>query len=240
MMQSTRLLVVKPAANTGGGVGVSTNVGTIRQLRTAIAWAAAFGPRIIIEEQIEGDCYRILFMDGEPIDSIVRYAPTILGDGKSTIRELVRRENRLRLKMGTTRAQVLIGTDPDLRNTLVNQGLTLYSRPGKAEVVPLKHAINENALYENASAHDLLCPAIFKSARQAVEVIGARLAAVDVICRDPSVPLESSGGVVIEVNTTPGLYHHHISPSSAPIAERILTKFFNGAVSTHDAEPPRL
>jgi cyanophycin synthetase len=219
-------VVIKPAANTGGGSGVSTNVRTVRQLRSAIAWARAFGPRIIVEEQIEGDCYRILLMDGVVVDSIVRYPPTIVGDGKSTVRQLIRRENLSRLELGTGRAQVLIRSDPDLHNTLGCQGFTLDVRPRKGEAVQLKRAINENALLENASANDRLCSAIVQTARTAAEVVGARLAGVDVICRDPSVPLENSGGAVIEVNTTPGLYYHYISPESTPVASSILTQFF--------------
>jgi cyanophycin synthetase len=39
--------------------------------------------------------------------------------------------------------------------------------------------------------------------------VGLRLAGVDVITPDASRPLEEAGGVVAEVNGTPGIHHHY-------------------------------
>ncbi len=153
MLRSSAVpLVVKPAANTGAGAGVSTNVLTPQQLRAAVAWARAYGSRILVEEQMEGDCYRVLLMDGEVLDTVVRHPPTVIGDQLSTVRQLVRHENKLRREEGIARAQVLIRLDPDLRNTLSSQGLNLDSRPAKGEVVVLKRVINDNGTRENAPA----------------------------------------------------------------------------------------
>ena len=101
-------LVVKPAANTGAGAGVSTCVRTPHQLLTAIAWARAYGPRILIERQIPGNCYRVLVMDGEVLDTVIRRPPNVRGDGISTVRQLVRHENKLRRRTGAARGQVLV------------------------------------------------------------------------------------------------------------------------------------
>lgn len=221
-------LVVKPAANTGAGAGVSTCVRTPGQLLTAIAWARAYGPRILIERQIPGSCYRILVMDGEVLDTVIRLPPSIRGDGISTVRQLVRRENKLRRRCGATRGQVLVRIDPDLRNTIAKQGLTLGSRPPEGEVVILKHVVNDNATAENVSANGSLCAAILESACTAAQLVGTRLAGVDIICQDPCVSLESSGGAVIEVNANPGLYYHyHPNDTGFPIAEEVLTRYFD-------------
>ena len=232
MLRSSAVpLVVKPAANTGGGAGVSTNVSTPRRLRAAVAWARAYGSRILVQEQVEGDCYRVLVMDGEVLDTVVRHPPGVIGDGLSTVRQLVRRENELRREMGIARAQGLIRLDPDLRNMLSSQGLNLDSRPAKGKVVVLKRVINDNGTCENVPANGRLSPAILETARKAVELLGVRLAGVDVICRDPSIPLECSGGAVIEVNTNPGLYYHYrAADSSFPIAEQVLNRFFTAAM----------
>ncbi len=229
MLRSSAVpLVVKPAANTGGGAGVSTNVLTPQQLRAAVAWARAYGSRILVQEQMEGDCYRVLVMDGEVLDTVVRHPPSVIGDQLSTVRQLVRHENKLRREEGMARAQGLIRLDPDLRNTLSSQSLNLDSRPAKGEVVVLKRVINDNRTPENAPANGCLSPAILDSARKAVAVVGVRLAGVDIICRDPGVPLERSGGVIIEVNTTPGLYYHcRATDSRFPVAEQVLNRFFN-------------
>lgn len=223
-------LVVKPAADTGAGDGVSTNITRIRQLRRAVAWAAAYGRRVLIETQIEGECYRVLLLDGEVLDTVRRRRSCVIGDGRSTVRRLIAAENGLRLSMGLARAQVLIRRDPDLVGMLASQGLRLRSRPPKGKVVELKRVINDNRADENEAADGVLCPAILAAARRAAGAVGVRLAGVDVICRDPDVPLEQSGGVIIDVNATPGLYYHyHRRGGSCAAADHILRRLIAAA-----------
>lgn len=220
-------LVVKPAADTGSGHGVSTNVMTRWQLRHAFAWACAFGERVLIERQIEGQCFRILLLDGEVLDTVLRHRVGVVGDGRSTVRALIAVENRLRLESGIERAQVLVRRDPDLVGTLSRQGLRLSSRPPAGSKVELKRVVNDNRAEENEAADGVLCPAILDAARHAAQEIGVRLAGVDVICCDPSQPLERSGGAVIEVNATPGFYYHyHRRGTHCAVAERILASAF--------------
>lgn len=221
-------LVVKPGADTGGGAGVSSCIRTSGQLLNAIAWARAYGPRILIEEQIPGDCYRVLVMDGEVLDTVLRSPPRVIGDGASTVRQLVRRENKLRRRFGAARGQVLIRIDPDLRNTIITQRFRLESRPSKGQVVILKRVVNDNGTLENISANGILCPAILESTRRAARLVGTRLAGVDIICRDVTVPLECSGGAVIEVNANPGLYYHYRAAEAAfPVTQEVLRRYFN-------------
>jgi D-alanine-D-alanine ligase-like ATP-grasp enzyme len=60
---------------------------------------------------------------------------------------------------------------------------------------------------------------------------------VDVITRDIAVPLGESGGVIIEVNATPGLYHHHTTDGGAvSVARDILTRIAQ-APTTRAPEP---
>jgi cyanophycin synthetase len=226
-LQSSRgPVVVKPAAGTGGGSGVTTNVVTPRELRSAMAWSRTYGKDILIEDQIEGDCYRILMMDGKHIETILRHPPTVIGDGHSTIRQLLRKENQRRVDEGDARSQVLIAEDRDLINTLARQGLGMRSRPAKDALVRVKQMVNENALQENTRANGILCKEIIASARRAAEVVGIRLAGVDVICRDPSVPLSASGGVILEVNAPPNLYYHDLEARNASVAKAILDAYF--------------
>lgn len=223
-------LVVKPANGTGGGAGVSTNVTTAKQLRKAVAWARGYCSRLLIERQVPGECYRILVMDDEVLDTLVRKPPKIFCDGFSTVRQLIRSENKLRLAGGTARAQYLIQIDLDLRNTLASQNLMLSSRPAKGKAVVLKRVVNANASADNVSANRYLCAAILESALKAAKAVGARLAGVDVICDDPSVPLEESGGAVVEINTPPGFHCHYYAAdadSRVLAADEILGRFFN-------------
>ena len=220
-------VVVKPASQTGGGSGVTTNVTTASRLRSAMGLARTFCREILLEQQIAGDSYRVLFMDGRLVDSIIRFSPSVTGDGKSTIAGLLRSENAERVRAGIKRSQVLIGDDDDLRNTVAMQGLGMGSvlEPGRR--VTLKQAINQNALQENAPATQLLCPAIIEEARKASELAGLRLAGVDVMTCDASRPLNQTGGAIIEVNAPPNLYYHHLDGRKDSVATSILRAFFD-------------
>jgi glutathione synthase/RimK-type ligase-like ATP-grasp enzyme len=55
-----------------------------------------------------------------------------------------------------------------------------------------------------------------------VERIGSRFAGVDLLTNDPSVPLTESGGVFLELNTTPSIHHHAIGTRSESVAVRVL------------------
>ena len=96
----------------------------------------------------------------------------------------------------------------------------------------LKHVVNDNGTAENVSANGCLCSAIVESARKAARLVGTRLTGVDIICQDPRVPLESSGGAIIEVNANPGLYYHyHPTGSGFPLAEEVLRRYFDRPLS---------
>ena len=107
-------VVVKPAYGTGGGHGVTTGIRTTSELKTASRLAARLCPDLIIEAQIDGHSYRLLYLDGVFIDAVRRDPPVIHGDGKKTIRQLVARENQKRLTGGTVTC--LLYTSPSPRD----------------------------------------------------------------------------------------------------------------------------
>ncbi len=199
--------VVKPARNTGAGSGVTTGIRSRRDLRKSVAIASAFDSTMLIEKQIPGANYRLLFLQGELVEIVRRDPPMVVGDGKSTVRQLVAQENSLRQEHGWRRAQTMLSIDDDMRRTLSNEGLTLRSIPALDHPVVLKTVINENRAGENVLVDDL-CPEIIATCRDCALSFGIQLAGIDIITTDPSIPLQDSGGVVLEVNTTPGLYHH--------------------------------
>ena len=80
--------------------------------KTGPFWAARFDPDLIVEEQIEGQSWRLLFIDGRFLDAVRRDPPRITGDGRHSIAALVAAENAARL---TGRAAV------DLSNAGINQ-----------------------------------------------------------------------------------------------------------------------
>jgi D-alanine-D-alanine ligase-like ATP-grasp enzyme len=232
--------VVKPASGTGGGQGITTGIRTRSQLAWAATLAAQDSSEMLLEEQIPGDNYRLLYLDGVLLDAVQRRPPSVTGDGHSTIRQLVDAVNAGRLSRGSTRSQVLISIDMDLRNTLARQGLTPASVPPAGAIIPVKTVINQNFAADNVTVTDRLCPSVIADGAHAARVVGVRLAGIDIITPDPTVPLVESGGVILEVNTTPGFhYHYHKNDGSFPVAVHVLEKLLSELASkcgVHSAE----
>ena len=230
LKSSARDCVVKPAGGTGGGRGVTTGIQTPAHLARASAAAAVYSDELLIEEQIDGDNYRLLFLDGKLIDSFLRRLPTVTGDGRSTLRQLVDRENDNRLRTRSGISQVLIAIDLDMHRTLAKQGLSLRSVPAAGRNVTLKYVVNENSAADNTTATHLFCRSVLEDCTRAVKALGVRFAGIDIVTRDPSVPLAESGGVILEVNGTPNLYYHYKKKDGCfPVAVHLLRAILPGA-----------
>ena len=220
--------VVKPASGTGGGQGVTTGIRTPRQLAWAATEAAQACGEMLLEEQIMGDNYRLLYLDGVLLDAVLRCPPAVTGDGRTTIRDLIAAVNEERLGRGSTISPILISIDMDMQHTLARQGLTLSSVPAPGVVVPVKTVINQNIAADNITVTGQLCRSVVADGARAANAVGVRLAGIDVITRDPSAPLAECGGVILEVNTTPGFhYHYHKSDGSFPVADYVLDRLLN-------------
>ncbi len=218
--------VVKPARDTGAGHGVTTGITRRLQLARAIATASAWGQDLLIEKQVPGDVYRLLYLDGVLLDAVLRRPPAVIGDGRLTILQLMEHANAARLRQGAGAAQVLIARDRDMIHTLAAQGWRLTSVLPRGVKALLKTAINDNAAIDNESASERLCSAVIEAGAAAANAVGANLAGVDVITADPTQPLEVTGGVILEVNTTPGFYYHyHKSGKCCPVAWHLLERF---------------
>jgi glutathione synthase/RimK-type ligase-like ATP-grasp enzyme len=230
-LQAHGTCVVKPASGTGGGSGVTTGIRSSRQLRKASVLAAGHGSELIIEQQIPGTNLRLLFLDGQLLDAIERRPPTVTGDGRSTMSQLVDAVNQRRLQGGFSVAQSILERDADMRQTLAGQGLTLSSVPSKDAVVQLKTVINDNTAEDNVCIADTLHPAVIDVARDAANAVGLRLAGVDIVTSNPSHCLAETGGVVLEVNSAPGLYFHYAgSKTRKPVAIPVLAACLNYSI----------
>lgn len=214
---------MKPADGAAGR-GVTTGIVTSFDLVRAAIAAAAFGRNLVVEQQVEGNVYRLLYLNGRLLDAVLRKSPSVVADGRSSVRKLIQLENRARLNAGRKFGQVLLSIDLDMRRTLSKQGLSLSSVPNAGTVVTLKRVINENSAAENISATNLMCKSIIEDGAAAAAAVGVQLAGVDVVTRDPGVPLAQSGGAILEVNTSPGYYYHYCQrDGGVPVAIPILS-----------------
>jgi cyanophycin synthetase len=218
--------VVKPADGGRGGAAVTPCVRDEVELARAVLSAARLDTRLLIERQVPGDMYRLLFLDGELLDVVLRLSPQVTGDGRSTVLELILRENERRLE--TARPQSLMRVDLDCIFTLAAGGRTLFTVPAAGEQILVKSASSENSEEENHTVRSY-APEVIEEATEGVRAVGLRLAGVDVVTPDINRPLAEAGGAIIEVNGTPGFqYHYQVADRpratrvAIPILERVL------------------
>jgi D-alanine-D-alanine ligase-like ATP-grasp enzyme len=222
--------VVKPASSTGAGRGVTGGVSNRADLLRARLRAARFDPdRLLLERQADGEEYRVLVLDGEAIGVVHRLPPRVVGDGRSTVAELAARENRRRRDAGGAAGLWPIRLDLDALIALRSQGLTVRSVPAAAQVVAVKSSTSEGSELDATvvDARSAGVRGVVANACTAAAAIGARFASVEMITGDPAVPLAEAGGVVIEVNTTPGVAQHYLVSNRTdvvPVAEAVLSR----------------
>lgn len=222
-------VVVKPASGTGGGRGVTTGITDMQALRAAARLAARYDTDLLVEEQIGGSSYRLLYLDGQFLDAVRRDPPVVTGNGRDTIRRLVSRENDKRLDARPITALSPLRVDRDCLNTLEAQGRHPRSVLKPGERITVKTAVNENCAAANHTVIDQVHPDTVELGARLVRDLGVRLAGLDLICRDIRSPLTADNGCINEINTTPGLHHHYLvaDPSRrVPVAEYVLEYMF--------------
>jgi D-alanine-D-alanine ligase-like ATP-grasp enzyme len=201
--------VIKPAAGSSKGFGVTSQLREPTDVRRAARWAARFSDRLLIERQIDGDVYRVLVLDGRVLDVVRRRAPSVVGDGRSSVAQLVEREYERRIRVrGMEGAQPLV-IDLDSVLTLRQAGWTPRFVPAEGQLVQVKTVTNQNRREDNETVHPPLPSELSAAAVRAASTIGLRLAGIDLVTPDATRPLAESGGVALDVNARPGPWHHY-------------------------------
>ena len=206
-------IVIKPA-NGYGGKGVTTHILGPKEAKVAAILASLYANELLLEQMIPGECYRLLVLDGNMIHAVKRAGPRVIGDGESTVQQLIDTENARRRLSGERELAI----DRDSQFTLDYQGYSMNSIPAAYTSFIVKsvndsddrNGIEVRTVY-NEDVTDQVCNSIRNDAEKVALLLGSRLIGVDIITRDISVPLKESGGTCNEVNTTPALHHHYNS-----------------------------
>lgn len=194
--------VVKPTRDTSSGLGITTYVSGRYGLEWAIARASLWCPEILVERQVPGESYRLLFLKGDMIHAVRRRGSRVRGDGVHTVRELASRGG--------------VAMDRLAHLTLEAQGLATGAVPADGASVLIgglpvgEHRTRELRTVYDEDATNVIAPGLVAEIRPVVLGLGAAFAGVDVVTVDPTRPLRETGGAFIEVNTTPGIHHHDV------------------------------
>ena len=207
-------LVVKPLDGNHGR-GVTIGVTGEEQLRFGFreAQAQSKGGSVIVEQFYPGNDHRILVVGGKMVAVAERVPARVVGDGVSTIHQLVDEVNQdPRRGEGHENVMTRIRIDPLVEEYLSRSGLTSGSIPEPEQVVPLRATANLSTGGTAVDRTNEIHPDNAEIARRAAMIVGLDVAGVDFVCPDISRSVRETGGGVIEVNAAPGL-RMHIEPS---------------------------
>ncbi|MNH58537.1 Glutathione biosynthesis bifunctional protein GshAB [compost metagenome] len=181
--------------------GLTLDVTTDEALDVAIKKAAGDnGHNAVVQQQVHGDEIRFVVIGGELKGAILRQTPRVIGDGASTLHQLIEKENQARTAITATMVAY-----PQLDENVIDGDL-ITSRvvPGKDEVVELGKG---TMISTGASIYDITDD-IHDSYRRIVEEVacklGAQFVVVDMILAEYTQPADENYWF-IEFNTSPVL-----------------------------------
>ena len=219
-------VVIKPADGDHGR-GVFTNLTTREAIESACATIIADGGGALVEQYVHGSEYRLLIVGGELIAAARGEKLSIVGDGKSTVNELIETQINSDPSRGAGTGfaldRVVLGDNPQALQEVAHQGFAPDSVPPEGrEVVVIRTG------HHSRDITDRVHPSVAAMASLAARIVGLDIAGVDLVCTDISQPLEAQGGAIIGVSAGPSLLMH-IKPSEGearPVGKAIVDHLF--------------
>lgn len=223
--QEIGLPVVLKPSDGNHGRGVFTNLMTRSEIQTAYDIAVDEGSGVVVERFIQGDEHRLLVVGGRMVAAARGDAATVVGDGMSTVDELIDSQLNADPRRGREEGQPLnpIRLDSAARLELKRQGLEPESVPARGDQVLVQR--NGNV---SIDVTDVVHPSVAAAVALAARVVGLDIAGVDLVAQDISRPLYAQRGAVVEVNAGPGLLMH-LKPASGeprPVGQAIVNHLF--------------
>ncbi|SDX03048.1 cyanophycin synthetase [Aequorivita viscosa] len=220
-------LVVKPIDGNHGR-GITVNINNYEDALVAFKAAKEVSRKVIIEKYITGEDYRLLVINNELVAAAKRTPAHVIGDGKSTIKELVAEANKdPRRGYGHENVLTQITINDLTRTILAASGYTEDSVAPEGEMVILKDTANLSTGGTAEDVTDIVHPSNVSMAERISKIIDLDICGIDIMTTDISQPLEETGGAVLEVNAGPG-FRMHLAPTkglprnvAAPVVDKL-------------------
>ncbi|MBU0593879.1 MAG: cyanophycin synthetase [Gammaproteobacteria bacterium] len=219
-------VVVKPSDGNHGR-GVSAELMTREEVEAAYEIALKEGTEVMVERFVRGNEHRLLVVAGRLAAATRGESVTVIGDGRSSITELIDAQLNIDPRRGTTEDYpldlIVLDKEPAIGLEIARQGFSPDSIPPHGKKVMIQR--NGNVAYD---VTDLVHPDVAAAVSLAARVVGLDVAGIDLVAEDISRPLAEQAGAIVEVNAGPGLLMH-LKPASGeprPVGMAILNSLF--------------
>ena len=205
-------LVVKPESSTLAH-HVSVNIHDDQALAKAFDVAKMIDFKVIIEKHIEGDVHRVTCVGNKLIACAKRTKGSIVGDGQSTVDELIEKFNKhpYRGKLYQTGSAIyqINKEAPFTTQCLLSQNVHLQTVLKKNEKIYLSHKSTNGTGAEITNVTDDVCPENIQIILKAHHALNIGVSGMDIICEDMSKPWHTQNWVFLENNSLPAIDMHH-------------------------------
>ncbi|TXH26684.1 MAG: cyanophycin synthetase, partial [Elusimicrobia bacterium] len=219
-------VVVKPSDGNHAR-GVFTNLMTPAEVESAYAAAVVEGSGVIVERYVRGSEHRLLVVGGKMVAAARGETASVVGDGASTINQLIDRQINSDPRRGAAEEfpldVIALDENPVARLEVSRQGFTAESIPPAGREVLIVRSGNHTD-----DVTDLVHPETAETVALAARIVGLDIAGVDLVCEDISRPLDEQRGAIVEVNAGPGLLMHLKPERGQPraVGEAIVNELF--------------
>lgn len=205
----TTSIVVKPkSTNYGLGISIFKQPATQEQFYKALEIAFREDKEVLVERFVSGTEYRFFVLDGKTRAVLRRDAAHVIGDGVSTISQLVAQKNENPLRGHNHRFPLeKIQITATEKLMLDVQGYTEQSIPEKDVKVNLRENSNVSTGGDSIDVTDEM-PEIYKNiAEKAAEALQVKITGVDILIEDLNDSLGEKYSI-IEANFNPAMLFH--------------------------------
>jgi glutamate--cysteine ligase len=200
-------LVIKPTT-TNYGIGLNfAKAGDGLAYEKGLRDAFKHGSSVIVEEFIEGKEYRFLVLGNKTEAVTLRIPANIIGDGKSTIKELISQKNYRPKNHKFPKYFIRMGKEE--REKLKSMGLTFTSIPKKGKQIFLRDNSNVSTGGDPIDMTDDMSEPYKEIAVRAAKTVNATFCGVDMIVKDFKKPPTKNNHSIIELNFNPILSIHN-------------------------------
>lgn len=211
------------------GKGATINITNLNDARKGFTEAQKYSSGVIVEQYITGYDFRLLVINGKFVAAAKRTPAMVVGDGVSTIKQLIDKENKdPRRGIGHEKVLTKINVDKHTKALLKQMGLTTQSVVAAGQEVYLKSTANISTGGTATDVTDLVDPYNILMAERIAGIVGLDVCGIDIMTTDIAIPLNEARGAVLEVNAAPG-FRMHISPTYGlprNVAEPVLDMLF--------------
>lgn len=221
MKSVTPPVIVKPFSGSASRHTV-LHVMTEEDLERAFRIATQVAPRAIVEEELVGPVYRATVVNGALAAVLRRDQPYVIGDGASTIRELVEKANTHPKRQGPYFHHIQLNEVAD--EELAWQELTRESVLPEGVRAVLHQKVNWSVGGTTCDVTDDVHPDNVALFEEATRVLGATISGIDFIIEDISRSWkEQERCGILECNSMPFFDNHHLPFEGEPrnVAARI-------------------